>query len=173
MASPTISQPRFTQSGDVTAERASTAQTDIGHQAMYWLSMAAIYIIQGGLWYYAAEEKIIGGNLKAPAGIEKAFAGSFFDTFPGIGVAWAVVSIAEAAIVIALAVSLIRGEFLPSRSKPVLLAALAGSLVVLGAMLFGQSMIAAHDSVASLFSYAAGTIVTMGAVVYLSPRARA
>ena len=173
MASPTISQPRYTDRGDVTAERVSTAQTDIGHQAMYWLSMAAIYIIQGGLWYYAAEEKIIGGDLKAPAGIEKAFAGSFFDTFPGIGVAWAVIAIAEAAIVIALAVSLIRGEFLPSRSKPVLLAALAGSLVVLGAMLFGQSMIAAHDSVASLFSYAAGTIVTMGAVVYLSPRARA
>ena len=38
--------------------------------------------------------KIIGGNLHAPAGIEKAFAGSFIDSFPGVGVAWAAISIA-------------------------------------------------------------------------------
>jgi len=171
MAAPTIAEPRFTNRGDDTTER-SVAPADTGRQVMYWLSMAAVYVLQGGLWYYAAEEKIIGGNLKAPPGIEKAFADSFIATFPGTGFAWAVVSIAEAAIVVALAVSLIRGEFLPSRGKPVLLGTLAGSLLLLGALLFGQSMIAAHDSVAQLFSYAAGTIVTMGAVIWLSPAGR-
>lgn len=170
MATPIISEPRFTSSGDVTAERSSAAPIDLGHQVTYWLSMVAIYLIQGGLWYYAAQEKIIAGNLDVPAGIEQGFAGSFIASFPGIGVAWAAISIAEAFIVIALAASLIRGEFLPSRPKPILLGTLAGSLVVLGAMLFGQSMIAAHESVASLFSYAAGTIIMMAAIVYLAPR---
>ena len=110
MAAPTIAEPRFTNRGDDTTER-SVAPADTGRQVMYWLSMAAVYVLQGGLWYYAAEEKIIGGNLKAPPGIEKAFGDSFIATFPGTGFAWAVVSIAEAAIVVALAVSLIRGEF--------------------------------------------------------------
>jgi hypothetical protein len=93
-----------------------------------------------------------------------AFADSLIATFPGTGFAWA--------LVVALAVSLIRGEFLPSRGKPVLLGTLAASLLLLGALLLGQSMIAAHDSVAQLFSYAAGTIVTMGAVIWLSPAGR-
>jgi hypothetical protein len=166
MATPTISEPRSISSGVIAERRAEAAAVPA---VTYWLAILGIYLLQGALWYYGAEEKIIGGDLKAPAGIEKAFADSFVATFPGTGFAWALISIAEAAIVIALAVSLIRGEFLPSRGKPILLGTLAGSLVVLGALLFGQSMIAAHDSVAQLFSYAAGTIVTMGAVIYLSP----
>jgi hypothetical protein len=166
MATPTISEPRSISSGVIAERRAEAAAVPA---VTYWLAILGIYLLQGALWYYGAEEKIIGGDLKAPAGIEKAFADSFVATFPGTGFAWALISIAEAAIVIALAVSLIRGEFLPSRGKPILLGTLAGSLVVLGALLFGQSMIAEHDSVAQLFSYAAGTIVTMGAVIYLSP----
>ena len=65
-----------------------------------------------------------------------------------------------------------RGEFLRDRAKPILLGTLAGSVVVLGALLFGQSMIGEHDSVASLFTYGAGTFVMMAAVVYLSPGSR-
>jgi hypothetical protein len=171
MATPTISQPRFSGSGAVTAER-TDARADIGQLATYWLSIVAIYLIQGALWYYAAYEKIVGGDLKAPPGIQKAFAGSFVDSFPGTGFAWGVVSIAEAFIVIGLLASLIRMEFLQSRAKPILMASMAFSLLVLGALLFGQSMIGAHDSVASLFTYAAGTLVMMAAVVYLSPGSR-
>jgi hypothetical protein len=124
------------------------------------------------LWYYGAYEKIVGGNLDAPAGIEKSFAGSVIDTFPGVGVAWVVIALAEAAIVVGLLASLVRGEFLRDRAKPILLGTLAGSIVVLGALLFGQSMIGEHDSVASLFTYGAGTLVMMAAVVYLSPGSR-
>jgi hypothetical protein len=87
-------------------------------------------------------------------------------------VAWAAISILEAVLVIGLAVSLVRGEFLPRRDKPVLMATLAGSIVILGMLLFGQAMVAAHDSVASLFTYVAGTIVMMFAVAALAPASR-
>ncbi len=146
--------------------------TSPGQLATYWLSMVGIYLTQGALWYYGAYEKIFPGGLDAPAGIEKAYAGSFVDTFPGTGVAWAAISILEAVIVIGLAVSLVRGEFLPRRDKPVLMATLAGSIVVLGMLLFGQAMVAAHDSVASLFTYVAGTIVMMLGVAALAPASR-
>jgi hypothetical protein len=172
MATPTVSgAQRIT-----TPERADTpcvAARSIGQTVTYWLTMLGIYVIQGGLWYYGAEEKIIGGDLATPAGIEKAFAGSFVDTFPGVGVAWVAISIAEALIVIGLAASLVRGEFLPTRAKPILMGSLAGSIVVLGALLFGQSMVGEHESVASLFAYGAGTLVMMAAVLFLSPGGRA
>jgi hypothetical protein len=172
MATPTVSRAeRVTIPERGTTTGASA--TSLGQTVTYWLSMIGIYVIQGGLWYYGAEEKIIGGDLSAPAGIEKAFAGSFVDTFPGVGVAWAAISIAEALIVIGLAASLVRGEFLPKRSKPILMGSLAGSIVVLGALLFGQSMIGEHESVASLFTYGAGTLVMMAAVLFLSPGGRA
>jgi hypothetical protein len=50
---------------------------------------------------------------------------------------------------------------------------LAGSVVVLGMLLFGQSMLGEHDAVASLFTYGAGTLVMMAAVLALSPGGRA
>ncbi len=174
MATPTVTEPRFTDRA-VTAETTTDdrAARPVGvSAATYWLSIAGIYVIQGALWYYGAYEKIIGGNFDAPAGIQKSFAGSFVDTFPGIGVVWVLIALAEAAIVIGLLASLVRGEFLRDRAKPILLGTLAGSVVVLGALLFGQSMIGEHDSVASLFTYAAGTLVMMAAVVFLSPGSR-
>ena len=169
MATPTISEPRSISSGVIAERRAEAAAVPA---VTYWLAILGIYLLQGALWYYGAEEKIIGGDLKAPAGIEKGFAGSFVDTFPGVGVAWAAIAIAEAILVIGFVVSLVRGEFLRDRAKPVLLGTLAGSLVVLGALLFGQAMIGEHDSVASLFSYGAGTLVMMAGVIYLSPGSR-
>jgi hypothetical protein len=144
----------------------------IGKLATYWLTLIGVYVIQGALWYYGAYEKIVGGDMKAPPGIEKAFAGSFVDTFPGVGVAWGAIAIAEALIVVGLAASLLRCEFLPKRDKPILMGSLAGSLVVLGALLFGEAMIGAHDSVASLFTYGAGTLVMMAAIAFLAPVSR-
>ena len=150
----------------------TSAKTPVGKLVTYWLTLGGVYLMQGALWYYGAYEKIIGGNLKAPAGIEKGFAGTFVDTFPGVGVAWGVISIAEALLVVGLAASLIRGEFLPGRAKTILTATLGASFVVLGLLLFGQSMIGEHDSVASLFTYGGVTLLMMGAVAVLSPGGR-
>jgi len=172
MATPTITEPRFATRDAASAAPGVARSASLVTGPTYWLSIAGIYLMQGALWYYGAYEKIVGGNLDAPAGIQKAFAGSVMDTFPGVGVAWAVIALAEAAIVVGLLASLIRGELLRDRAKPILLGTLAGSFVVLGALLFGQSMIGEHDSVASLFTYGAGTLVMMAAVVYLSPGSR-
>jgi hypothetical protein len=171
----TTPTPRVTRSNGVAAVHTATERAgaaSIGKLATYWLSLIGVYVIQGGLWYYGAYEKIVGGHLNAPPPIAKAFAGSFVDTFPGVGVAWGAIAIAEALIVVGLAASLVRGEFLPKRDKPILMGSLAGSVVVLGALLFGQSMIGQHDSVASLFTYAAGTLVMMAAVAFLAPVSR-
>jgi hypothetical protein len=171
----TTPTPRITRTNGVaetTGTDATPAQTPVGKLATYWLTLVGVYLMQGALWYYGAYEKIIGGDLKAPAGISKGFSGTFIDTFPGVGVAWGAISIFEALIVVGLAASLIRGEFLPSRAKTILTATLAGSVVVLGMLLFGQSMIGEHESVASLFTYGGVTLVMMAAVTALAPGGR-
>jgi hypothetical protein len=171
MTTPAITEPRFA-TRDADSAEPTVAGAAVVTSPTYWLSIAGIYLMQGALWYYGAYEKIVGGSFDAPAGIRKSFAGSFIDTFPGVGVVWVIIALAEAAIVLGLLASLVRGEFLRDRAKPILLGTLAGSVVVLGALLFGQSMIGEHDSVASLFTYGAGTLVMMAAVVYLSPGSR-
>lgn len=77
--------------------------------------------------------------------------------------------ILQAVIVIVLVASLVRGEFLPQREKPILICALALSLVVLAMLLFGSSMTSQFDSVASLFSYFGQTVVLIGFVLLLPP----
>jgi hypothetical protein len=135
--------------------------------AAYWLTVAAIYVLQGALWYFPAKEKLVDDGLIAPAGIQKMFAGSFIDSFPGTSVAWGVLGVLQAVIVVALAASLLRREFLPGRDKPVLLGALSLGLVVFALLLFGNSMIAQHDSVASLSTYFGVTVVLMAFVAAL------
>jgi hypothetical protein len=171
----TTSAPRITRSNGVAAttpDEETPTRAPVGKLATYWLTLLGVYLMQGALWYYGAYEKIIGGDFKAPAGIAKGFNGTFVDTFPSVGVAWAAISVFEALIVVGLVVSLIRGEFLPSRAKTILTATLAGSVVVLGMLLFGQSMIGEHDSVASLFTYGGVTLVMMAAVTALAPGGR-
>jgi hypothetical protein len=70
---------------------------------------------------------------------------------------------------VALAVSLLSGEFLPQRQKPVLLSALGLSLVVIALLLFGQSMTSEFDGVASMFTYFGLTVVLLAFVRLLPP----
>ena len=137
--------------------------------AGYWLAIGGLYLLELALWYYPAKGKIFDDDLKAPAGIQEQFNGFFVDSFPGTSVAWAIVGILQAVIVIVLVASLVRGEFLPQREKPILICALALSLVVLALLLFGESMTSQFDSVANLFSYFALTVVLIGFVMLLPP----
>jgi hypothetical protein len=135
--------------------------------AAYWLTMLAVYVLQGALWYFPAKEKIVDDGLVAPAGIQKMFDGSLMDSFPGTSVSWGIVGILQGLIVVGLVVSLVRGEFLPGRPKLVLLAAMALGLVVFALLLFGNSMIGEHESVASLATYFGVTAVLMALVSVL------
>lgn len=59
-----------------------------------------------------------------PVGLQKAFAGSFFASVPGDSAAWVLLGLVELSAVVLVSVSLVRGEFLPQRRKPILLAGL-------------------------------------------------
>jgi hypothetical protein len=137
--------------------------------ALYWLSIVGIYVLEGALWYFPFKEKVFDDGLVAPAPIKEQFAGSFIDSFPGTSVAWGIIGILQGVVVVVLAVSLLSGEFLPQRRKPVLLAALGTSLVVFALLLFGQNMTSQFDGVASMFTYFGLTVVLIGFIHLLPP----
>jgi hypothetical protein len=133
----------------------------------YWLTMLAVYVFQGALWYFPAKEKIFDDGLTAPAGIHEMFAGSFIESFPGTDLAWAVIGLLQGVIVVGLAVSLVRREFLPGSGRPILLASMTLGLLVFALLLFGNSMVADHEGVASLSAYFGVTAVLIAFVASL------
>ena len=137
--------------------------------ASYWLMMIATYLIEGALWYYPFKEKVFSDGMIAPAGIKHQFAGSLIASFPGTSVAWGILGVLEGLVVLGLAVSLVTGEFLPSRRKPILLSSLMLSLGVFGLLIFGNSMTSQFDAVGGLFTYVAATGVLAFLVVSLPP----
>jgi hypothetical protein len=137
--------------------------------APYWLFVAAVYAAYGFLWYFAAKEKLIDGSGTMPAGLAKAFHGTFLASFPGVNASWVLLGVLEALAFVLFVVSLATGEFLPQRRKPILAVALGVSIATFAAMTFAENTIADHASVASLFTYMTGTVVVMAAVVALTP----
>jgi len=135
----------------------------------YWLSIVGIYVLQAALWYYPFKAKVFDDGLIAPDGVKEQFAGSFIDSFPGTSVSWALLGLLQGVIVIALLASLVRGEFLAQRRKPILLGALALGLVAFALMLFGSSMTSEFESVGSLFNYFGLTLVMIVFVLLLPP----
>jgi hypothetical protein len=138
-------------------------------QVTYWAGIGAVYIAYGFLWYYAAKEKLFDQDANMPAGLAKAYSGTFIDSFPGVDAAWLLLGLLEAAAFLVVIASLATGEFLPQRSKPILLAAMAVSMFTFAVMAFAQNMIAEHDSVASLFTYMGVTAVIYALLRYVPP----
>lgn len=153
------SRPRMATAG------AATLFDTVG----YWLVVGALYLLELALWYYPFKEKVFDDNLIAPDAIKQQFAGSFIDSFPGTSVCWAILGILQGVIFVLLVASLISGEFLPTRRKPILLSALALSLGVFSLLLFGNSMTSQFDSVASLFTYFGVTVILIVLVLLLPP----
>jgi hypothetical protein len=161
--------------GDVNDATRGSDRSRAGNRAdqlAYWLSIGAIFLLQGALWCYPFKSKVFDEDLIAPDPIKEQFAGSFISDFPGTSVAWGILGILQGLIFVGLVASLISGEFLPTRRKPILLAALALSLAVLALMLFGNSMTSQFDSVASLFTYFVLTAGLMVFVLLLPPYRR-
>ena len=151
--------------------RATTrpAIAEIGRVATYATTLAGIYLSVGFLFYYAAHEKLFTDSGTMPAPLQKLFAGSFFASVPGDNAAWLLLGLLEASIVVLLAFSLIRGEFLPSRRKPILLAGLSVSLLAFGVMGLANDMIGNDATVIELFTYFGVTVVVMFLVRQMSP----
>lgn len=145
------------------------AGPETADSAAYWLIYLGIYVLVGFLWYYAFKEKVFDDGLIAPEAIKKEFAGSFVASFPGTSVAWGILGIAEGLIVVGLIASLIRGEFLPRRPKPVLQVSLGFSMLVLAVLAFGQDMTSQFESVAQLYTYFAATAVIFILIMLMPP----
>ena len=136
----------------------------------YWTVVAAIYVGFGFLWYYSAKEKLIDQSGTMPEGLAKGYAGTFVDSFPGLDATWVLLGIIEAVAFLGFVASLLTGEFLPTRRKPILVASLGVSLLTFAALIFGQEMVAEFESVAQLFGYFGATVVTLLLVQVLPPR---
>jgi hypothetical protein len=142
---------------------------DILDAATYWAGIAATYLSYGFLWYYAAKEKLFDQDGKMPAGLAKAYAGHFIDSFPGTNAAWLLLGLLEAVAFLVIVASLVTGEFLQHRRKPILLAGLGVSMLTFALMAFAQNMIAEHESVASLFTYMGVTAVIYALIRLVPP----
>jgi hypothetical protein len=136
--------------------------------AVYGLVLAGIYLLVGVLFFYAGKEKLFDG-LGAPAGIEKQFSGTFLDTIPGVDAAWTILGILEFGIFVLTAISLVTLEFLPTKRKPFLLAALALAIFTFSVLGIGQNVVGENSGVAELFLYAGATGVLLALVLLMPP----
>ena len=75
----------------------------------------------------------------------------------------------EAVAFALVAASLIAGEFLPARRKPLLLTALGWSIFTFATMAFANNMIADFTGVADLFTYFTGTMLVIVLILLMPP----
>ena len=136
----------------------------------YWAVVAAIYMGFGFLWYYSAKEKLIDQNGVMPEGLAKGYAGSFVDSFPGLNATWVILGIVEAVAFLGFIASIVTGEFLPTRRKPILVASLGVSMLTFALLIFGQELTSEFEGVAQAFAYLGATVVTLLLVTILPPR---
>ena len=172
MASPAITPADFKTPTKIersswTAERPAIA--GLAKIATYATTLTGIYLSVGFLFYYASYEKLITDSGTMPAPLAKLFAGSFFASVPGNNTAWLLLGLLEAVVVVLLAVSLLTGEFLPQRRKPILLAGLGVSLLAFGVMGLANNMIGNTPTVIELFTYFGVTVVVMFLIRQMAP----
>jgi hypothetical protein len=172
VASPTLAPadlktPIKIQRSSWAAERPAIA--GLAKIATYATTLTGIYLSVGFLFYYASYEKLITDSGTMPAALAKLFKGSFFASVPGDNTAWVLLGLIEALVVVLLALSLLSGEFLPQRRKPILLAGLGVSLLAFGVMGLANNMIGNTPTVIELFTYFGVTVVVMFLIRQMSP----
>jgi len=143
--------------------------SDVLDAATYWAGISATYISYGFLWYFSAKEKLFDQNGTMPAGLAKAYKGTVIDNFPGINATWLLLGLLEAVAFVVVVGSLVSGEFMPTRRKPILLAGLTVSMFTFAVMTFGQNLIGNFDGVAELFTYMGVTGVVYAVIRYWLP----
>jgi hypothetical protein len=145
------------------------AHSNLADIASYWLVSAGIYFTFGLLFYYSAKEKLIDDNGTMPAGLAKSFQGTFISSFPGTNTSWVLLGVLEALVFVAIAASVLTGEFLPTRRKPILLGGLSLSMFTFAMLAWGENLTAEYSTVAELFQYLVGTAVLIVLVLLMPP----
>jgi hypothetical protein len=161
--------PRSASSSSGRRETLAGVQGKAADAAAYWLALGGTYVTFGFLWYYSAKEKLFDQDGHMPAGLAKGFQGTFLDSVPGLDTAWLLLGLLEAVAFVLIAASLVAGEFLPTRRKPLLLMALGWSIFTFAAMAFANNMIGNFETVATLFTYFTGTVIVVALVLLMPP----
>jgi hypothetical protein len=135
----------------------------------YWLIGAGVYLTFGILFYYSAKEKLIDDGGTMPAALAKGYHGTFVASFPGTNTSWVLVGLLEAAVFVLIAASVVAGEFLPTRRKPILLSGLGLSMFTFAIIAWGENITGGFATVAELFQYLTGTAVLIVLVLLMPP----
>ncbi len=143
--------------------------THLADRVSYWLISAGIYLTFGLLFYYSAKEKLIDNGGTMPAPLAKTFHGTFVASFPGTNTSWVLIGLLEALVFVVIAASVLTGEFLPTRRKPILLSGLALSMFTFAMIAWGENITAGFATVAELFQYLVGTAVLIVLMLLMPP----
>ena len=135
----------------------------------YWVTLAGVYLMVGGLMFYSGKGKLFDSNGNAPQGIKDQFKGTFLDTFPGVDTAWFILGVLEFGVFVLLLASLIRLEFLPHRDKSILQVGLALALLTFACLAFGQTATNQFAGTAELYTYFGSTAVILILVSLMPP----
>ena len=156
----------------MSATRAAEDERGSGFdQVAYWLTIIGVYFLIGVLFFYSGKGKLFDDDGHAPAPLAEQFEGTFIDKVPGVDAAWVLIGILEFAVFLLMLLSIVRGEFLPSRRKQLLLTALALALLDFACLSFGQTSTGNNEGTASLYSYFASTAIVFLLVLKLPPNA--
>lgn len=143
--------------------------THVADRASYWLISAGIYLTYGLLFFFSAKEKLIDNSGTMPAGLAKSFNGTFVASFPGLNTSWVLIGLLEALVFVVIAASVLTGEFLPTRRKPILLSGLALSMFTFAMIAWGENLTGEFATTAELFQYLVGTAVLVVLVLLMPP----
>ena len=135
----------------------------------YWVTLAGVYLMIGGLMFYSGKEKLFTDNGHAPQGIKDQFKGTFIDTVPGVDTAWFILGVLEFGVFVLLIASLVRLEFLPHREKSILQVGLSVALLTFACLAFGQTVTRQFSGTASLYTYFGSTVVILILVSLMPP----
>jgi hypothetical protein len=135
----------------------------------YWVTIAGVYLMVGGLMFYSGKSKLFDSDGHAPPPIKEQFQSSFLSTFPGTDAAWIILGILEFGVFVILLASILRAEFLPHRDKSLLQVGLSVALITFACMAFGQTATGQHEGTASLYQYFGATVVILLLVSLLPP----
>ncbi len=155
-----------------TAPREATGRAALLDPAAYWIAIASIYVLQAALWFHSGKSKVFDDDGVMPPPLKKQFDGTFFESFPGLDAAWVLLGVMQLVIFAVVVASLVRGEFLPTRRKPLLLSGLALSLLCFALLLFGDIWTNQFDGAASLYAYFGSTVVIFLFVLLMPPYRR-
>jgi hypothetical protein len=150
-------------------EYAVVGQGTIFDGIAYWLILAGVYLMVGGLMFYSGKDKLFDSDRNAPSYVEEQFENSFLSTFTGTDTAWFILGVFEFGVFVLLVASLVRLEFLPHRDKSIMQVALALALLTFACLAFGQTATQQFEGTASLYTYFASTAVILVLVSLLPP----